>query len=290
MSDEVNRDYQVGSSSNNPGSMAEFRQYINESHHDLVNLLTHQMTTILNPILADNESKYDRLVKQVERIARIVDYDEGNVLKNPEREENIPYLVRRDQNANEVLNRLHTQRGYYYQVTRIVEDILNGMVKMTEVPICVRTPKIITKFIGEAGESTVEHIAHYLVELENLADNENLRMKFFPTSLTKNAFTWFSNLRPSSILTWAQLENAFHAQFYRAELNVSLTDLLAIERDDGESIDDHIIRFKNAHNRCYVSVPESEIVKIAIKGLGLYMRRKLLNMHIPDLAYLAERV
>ncbi|RYR48165.1 hypothetical protein Ahy_A07g034163 [Arachis hypogaea] len=33
-----------------------------------------------------------------------------------------------------------------------------------------------------------------------------------------------------------------------------------------------------------------EIVKIAIKGLGLYMRRKLLNMHIPDLAYLAERV
>ena len=57
--------------------MAKFRQYIDESHHDLVNLLTHQMTTILNPILADNESKYDRLVKQVERITRIVNYDEG---------------------------------------------------------------------------------------------------------------------------------------------------------------------------------------------------------------------
>ncbi|RYR29631.1 hypothetical protein Ahy_B01g054071 [Arachis hypogaea] len=58
-------------------SMAEFRQYIDESHHNLVNLLTHQMITILNPILVDNESKYDRLVKQVERIVRIVDYDEG---------------------------------------------------------------------------------------------------------------------------------------------------------------------------------------------------------------------
>ncbi|RYR76506.1 hypothetical protein Ahy_A01g001092 [Arachis hypogaea] len=52
--------------------MVEFRQYINESHHDFVNLLTHQMTTIVNPILANNESKYDRLAKQVERIAQIV--------------------------------------------------------------------------------------------------------------------------------------------------------------------------------------------------------------------------
>ncbi|RYR48392.1 hypothetical protein Ahy_A07g034412 isoform B [Arachis hypogaea] len=38
---DVNRDYQVGSLSNNSESMAEFRQYIDESHHDLVNLLTH---------------------------------------------------------------------------------------------------------------------------------------------------------------------------------------------------------------------------------------------------------
>ena len=43
----------------------------------------------------------------------------------------------------------------------------------------VKDCKIITKFIGEAGESTVEHIAHYMIELENLANNENLRMKFF---------------------------------------------------------------------------------------------------------------
>ncbi|XP_052111975.1 uncharacterized protein LOC127747505 [Arachis duranensis] len=290
--------------------MAEFRQYIDESHHDIVNMLTHQMTTILNPILADNESKYDLFVKQVEKIVRIVDYNEGqsipqdlvvdqenigyneeNVYNNLERKENIPYLVRRDQNVDEVLNRLHTQRGYHYQVTRIIEDVLNRMginvslmyqlyfisafsstVQMTEVPMSVKNPKTIIKFTGEAGESTVEHIARYMVELENLTNNENLRMKFFPASLTKNAFTWFSNLRPNLILMWAQLKNTFHAQFYRTELNVSLTYLLAIERDDGESIDDYIIRLKNIRNRCYVSISKSEIVKIAIKGLGLYIR------------------
>ncbi|XP_057720244.1 uncharacterized protein LOC130934720 [Arachis stenosperma] len=243
--------------------MAEFQQYIDKSHHDLVNLLTHQMTNILNPILTDNESKYDQLVIQVERIVRIVDYDEGqpipqdlvvnqeneeNVVNNLEREENISYLVRRDQNADEVLNRLHTQCGYHYQVIRIVEDALNRMginmglmyrsyfvfsfpavVQMTEVLMGVINLKIITKFIREAGESTVKHIARYIVELENLANNKNLRMKFFPASLTKNVFNSFSNLRPNSVLTWAQLKNAFHAQFYRTKLNVSLTDLLAIK-------------------------------------------------------------
>ncbi|RYR78838.1 hypothetical protein Ahy_A01g003703 isoform B [Arachis hypogaea] len=51
-----------------------------------------------------------------------------------------------------------------------------------------------------------------------------------------------------------------------------------------------MIRFKNARSRCYVSLPESEVVKIAVMGLGFYMRRKLLNVHIPDIAHLDERI
>ncbi|RYQ99170.1 hypothetical protein Ahy_B07g087060 [Arachis hypogaea] len=51
-----------------------------------------------------------------------------------------------------------------------------------------------------------------------------------------------------------------------------------------------MIHFKNVRSTCYVSLPENEVVKIAIMGLGFYMRRKLLNMHIPDLAHLAEKV
>ncbi|RYQ99631.1 hypothetical protein Ahy_B07g087591 [Arachis hypogaea] len=37
------------------------------------------------------------------------------------------------------------------------------------------------------------------------------------------------------------------------------------------------------------NVDDVEVVKIAIMGLDFYMPRKLLNVHIPDLAYLAER-
>ncbi|RYR26622.1 hypothetical protein Ahy_B02g060894 [Arachis hypogaea] len=63
------RYYNVGSTSNASNSMAVFQQYVEKSYHDLVNLLTQQMTTILNPMMTDHESKFERLARQVERIA-----------------------------------------------------------------------------------------------------------------------------------------------------------------------------------------------------------------------------
>ncbi|RYR34240.1 hypothetical protein Ahy_A10g048989 [Arachis hypogaea] len=74
---KFSRDYNVGSTSNASNSMAVFRQHVEESHHDLVNLLTQQMTKILNLMMADHEWKFERLARQVKRIARIVDYDES---------------------------------------------------------------------------------------------------------------------------------------------------------------------------------------------------------------------
>ncbi|RYR26836.1 hypothetical protein Ahy_B02g061148 [Arachis hypogaea] len=98
---EYSRDYNVGSTSNAANSMAVYRQQVEESHHDLVNLLTQQMTIILNPMMADPESKFERLARQVERIARIVDYEEGerhNARGNNEGSENI------FQNENNIFN------------------------------------------------------------------------------------------------------------------------------------------------------------------------------------------
>ncbi|RYQ99632.1 hypothetical protein Ahy_B07g087592 [Arachis hypogaea] len=75
---EFSRDHQLGSTSNAPNSMAAFRQHVDESHHDLVNLLTQQTTTILNHMMADHELKFERLARKVERIVWVVDYDEGD--------------------------------------------------------------------------------------------------------------------------------------------------------------------------------------------------------------------
>src|SRR3954469_22360761 len=61
-------------------------------------------------------------------------------------------------------------------------------IMQTELPRGTKVPKF-TKFSGDASESAVEHIARYLTEAGDLAGNEDLRIKYFPSSLTENAFT-----------------------------------------------------------------------------------------------------
>ncbi|RYR59238.1 hypothetical protein Ahy_A05g025081 [Arachis hypogaea] len=73
---DMSLDYHIGSTSNSARSFVVFRQHIDESHNDLVNLLTQQMIAILNPIMVDNEIKYERLPMQPRELNR------SNCLRN----------------------------------------------------------------------------------------------------------------------------------------------------------------------------------------------------------------
>ncbi|RYR34535.1 hypothetical protein Ahy_A10g049484 [Arachis hypogaea] len=81
-----------------------FRQHVDKSQHDLVNLLTQQMTTILNPMMADHETKFERFARQVERIARIIDYDMGDRQRMEENCEGIENLLK-NENDNVLIGR-----------------------------------------------------------------------------------------------------------------------------------------------------------------------------------------
>jgi hypothetical protein len=100
------------------------------------------------------------------------------------------------------------------------------------------------KFVEDTREWTVEHIARYLTEAGDLANNENLWMKYFPNSLTKNVFTWFTPLPPHPIHDWNQLERDFHEQFYMGQSNISLKKFSSVRRKTPESIDDYLNRFR----------------------------------------------
>ncbi|XP_050878718.1 uncharacterized protein LOC127082522 [Lathyrus oleraceus] len=126
-------------------------------------------------------------------------------------------------------------------------------------------PKL-TKFTGNTNDSVVEHISCYLTEAGDIANNENQRMKYFPSSLTKNAFTWFTTLPPHSIHDWKRLERLFHEQFYMGQSKISLKEL------------------------CFTQVPEHELVKIAAGGLDYSIRKKLDIQYLRDMAQLADRV
>nr|KYP53627.1 Retrovirus-related Pol polyprotein from transposon opus [Cajanus cajan] len=162
-------------------------------------------------------------------------------------------------------------------------------ITQVELPRGAKVPKFL-KFSGELDESTVEHIARYLVECGDLANNEYLKMKYFLSSLTKHAFTWFTTLPPNSINTWAQLESSFHEHFFKEETKVSIVDLMNVKRQSHETLDDYLNRFRQLKSRCYTNVPEHELVKIAAIGLNFSIRKKLVNEQLRDMAQLAEKV
>ena len=136
---------------------------------------------------------------------------------------------------------------------------LSEYILQTELPRGWKIPKY-TKFRGESSESTVEHIARYLTESGDMANNENQRVNNFPSSLTKAAFTWFTTLPPNSIESWTKLEKLFHEQFYEGHSKISLVELSNIKRRFAESIDDYLNRFCSLKARCFTQVPEHELV------------------------------
>ena len=137
-------------------------------------------------------------------------------------------MVQRHEDPDQVVRRVQQQNfGGQNNIAQIVENILvqNGVnigtrrptftsplseyILETEIPRGTKIPKF-TKFSGESNESTVEHVARFEMEAGNLAQQENLKLRFFPSSLTQSAFTWFASLPPGSIHHWNQLQRQFH--------------------------------------------------------------------------------
>jgi len=137
-------------------------------------------------------------------------------------------LVNMNHDAYEVVRNVQQQNiGTHNNIVNLVETLMTqnnlniGLhsqnfvspsleyVLQTEFSMGWKIPKF-TKFIGDTNVCTVEHITRYLTEVGDITNNENLKLKFFPNSLTKNVFTWFTTLAPHSIQHWTQLERLFH--------------------------------------------------------------------------------
>jgi len=162
-------------------------------------------------------------------------------------------------------------------------------VLQTELPRGWKIPKF-TKFASDTSESTVVYIARYLTEARDISNNENSRLKYFPNSLTKNVFTWFTTLPPHSIQHWNQLERVFHEQFYMGQYKTSLKELATVRRKMPASIDDYLNRFRLLKARCFTQFHEHKLVEMVAGGLDYSIRKKLDTQHLWDMGQLADRV
>ncbi|XP_050890298.1 uncharacterized protein LOC127095686 [Lathyrus oleraceus] len=153
-------------------------------------------------------------------------------------------------------------------------SVLSEYILQIEFPRGFKVPKF-TKFSGDTSESTVEHVARYLTEVGDIANNENLRIKYFPSSLTKNSFTWFTMLPANSIHDWTRLERLFHEQFYMGQSKIIQKELASIKRKFTEPIDDYLNILCLLKERCFTQVHEHELVEMATGDLDYSMRKKL---------------
>src|SRR4051812_34262749 len=304
-------------------SMLSIRQQMDESNHEMVKALTQQMGTIFTPMINNKNQSYEILAGQMTRIADFfgappqpnLSTAQGSNTRGAEPlgqgdqiEQEIPRIVQRHQDADHVLRNIQQDVNVgHNNISNVVEQILvqNGInvglhrpnfasplseyVRQTELPRGWKVPKF-TKFAGETGESTVEHIARFQTEAGEIANNENLKMKYFPSSLTKNAFTWFTTLSPQSLFSWNQLERLFHEQFYMGQSKISLKELAGVRRKGTEPVDDYLNRFRLLKARCFTQIPVHELVEMAAGGLDYSLRKKLDTQHLRDMAQLADRV
>ncbi|CAJ2657404.1 unnamed protein product [Trifolium pratense] len=266
--------------------------------------------TVPNPTPTPVVQEETHYPHEVNQMPQVVNQNPPVVNPNPQVVHQNPpvVMVRRNQDPDEVVREVQNNNLLgQHNLANMVETILaqNGLntgcrrpnfvsafneyVLQTELPRGWKVPKY-TKFAGDTNESTVEHIARYLAESGNLANNENLRMKYFPNSLTKNAFTWFTTLPPNLIHSWAQLERIFHEQFYMGQTKISLKELASVKRNNQESIDDYLNRFRLLKSRCFTQVPEHELVEMAAGGLDYSIRKKLDTQYLRDMSQLADRV
>ena len=70
-------------------------------------------------------------------------------------------------------------------------------------------------FNGEREQSTTKHIARFTTQCSEFTNHDFMKLKLFPNSLSGAAFACYTNLPVSSIQTWQQMEDVFHAQFFQ---------------------------------------------------------------------------
>ena len=88
----------------------------------------------------------------------------------------------------------------------------------------------------------MEHIGRFTLQCGEV--NEFHKLRLFHGSLLGVAFFWYVTLPANSVESWQQMEQLFHAQFYKAESEVALTDLVNLRQLPWEWAETFLQRFK----------------------------------------------
>nr|ABA96124.1 retrotransposon protein, putative, unclassified [Oryza sativa Japonica Group] len=148
-----------------------------------------------------------------------------------------------------------------------------------------------SKFSGQEGVSTYEHISRFLAQCGEASAVDALRVRLFRLSLSRSAFTWFSSLPYGSVNSWADLEKQFHSYFYSGVHEMKLSDLTAIKQRHDEPVHEYIQRFKKMRNKCFsLSLTDAQLADLAFQGMIPPIREKFSSEDFDSLSHLIQKV
>ena len=107
-----------------------------------------------------------------------------------------------------------------------------------------------TKFSRQDDTSTMEHVNRF-IQCGEAANQDELRVHLFSSSLSVFAFTWFILLPPNSVITWADLEKQFHKYFFSGVHEKKITNLVRLRQRNDESVESFVQRLRDVKNKCY---------------------------------------
>jgi hypothetical protein len=105
-----------------------------------------------------------------------------------------------------------------------------------------------TKFSGDDGRSTLEHIGQFTIQCGAAASKDICKMKLFPSSISSPTFTWFISLPFNSVYTFSDMENEFHDYFFTGETELKLSHLVSVRQKSNKSVSEYIRRFRDTRN------------------------------------------
>jgi hypothetical protein len=148
-----------------------------------------------------------------------------------------------------------------------------------------------SKFSGQEGVSTYEHISRFLAQCGEASAVDALRVWLFRLSLSGSAFTWFSSLPYGSINSWADLEKQFHSYFYSGVHEMKLSDLTVIKQRHDETVHEYIQRFREMRNKYFsLSLTDAQLADLAFQGMIAPIREKFSSEDFDSLSHLIQKV
>ena len=126
----------------------------------------------------------------------------------------------------------------------------------------------------------MEHISRFIHTIGPYAGDKELCLREFAKSLVDRAYTWYTTLRPGSIMIWDEMMERFCAKYYLGKDKVNFQSLQMVRQRLGEDPVQFIKRFEDVSLDCYGDHKEKELVDTCISSMLFDYRLNLKNLCI----------